>query len=66
MTPEEKRLADWKDTLWGAWEEGRRLSRRQLSLATVKAAFYSAFDAGRESVRIVPKAKKEKKPERKA
>jgi hypothetical protein len=67
MTPEEERerLNNWKSTLWDVWEEGRRLGRHPVSLATMKAAFYSAFDAGRDSIRIISKAKRTKNAERK-
>lgn len=63
MTPEEEKeqLKNWKRSLWDVWQEGRRLGRHPVSLSTMKAAFYSAFDAGRESLRIIPKAKKAKK-----
>lgn len=63
MTPEEekKRLEVWKEALWGMWEDGMRLGRRPFNHATMKAAFYSAFDAGRSSLEIIRKARKAKK-----
>lgn len=62
MTPEEekKRLDTWKEALWGMWEDGMRLGRRPMNLRTLKDCFYAAFDSGRSSRDIIPKARKAK------
>lgn len=62
MTPEKEKesLKVWKEGLWGMWQDGMRLGRRPMNMTTMQAAFYSAFDSGRDSLRIIARPRKSK------
>lgn len=53
-----KDLGIWIDSLWGIWEEAVKLGARPITLGEMERAFRAGFEAGRESVDIIPRRKK--------
>lgn len=61
----EKRLEDWKTTLWEMWDAGGVVKGDYRKVSFIKAAFMAGFDSGRASVKIIPPMKKPKRRIRK-